>query len=89
MDRDRVSLPIFLRPSKSGDRFSPLGLGGTKKVKDFFIDLKVSKSLRGQIPLLCSKNHILWIVGLRLDDRVKVTSTTKRLIQLRYLEGLE
>ncbi len=89
MDRDRVSFPIFLRPSKSGDRFSPLGLGGTKKVKDFFIDLKVPKSLRGQIPLLCSKDHILWIVGLRLDDRVKVTSTTKRLLRLRYLEGLE
>ncbi len=87
MDRDRVSLPIFLRPRKPGDRFRPLGMGGTKKVKDFFIDLKVPKSQRPQIPILCSKDHILWIVGHRLDDRVKVTSRTKRTIYLHYREG--
>jgi len=87
MDRDRVSLPLFLRPSKSGDRFRPLGLGGTKKVKDFFIDLKVPKSQRRQIPILCSKDHILWIVGHRLDDRVKVTPDTKRTLGLHYREG--
>ncbi len=86
MDRDRVSLPIFLRPRKPGDRFRPLGLGGTKKVKDFFIDLKVPTSQRAQIPILCSKDHILWIVGHRLDDRVKVTSSTKRTIYLHYRE---
>jgi tRNA(Ile)-lysidine synthase len=84
MDRDRVSLPIFLRRRKPGDRFRPLGLGGSKKVKDFFIDLKVPKSQRPQIPILCSKDHILWIVGHRLDDRVKVTSSTKRTIYLHY-----
>ena len=89
VDRDRVSWPLFLRPSKSGDRFRPLGLGGTKKIKDFFIDLKVPKSQRPQIPILCSKEHIIWIVGHRLDDRVKVTASTDGLIQLLYLEGVE
>ncbi len=89
VDRDRISWPLFVRPSKPGDRFRPLGLGGTKKVKDFFIDLKVPKSQRPQIPILCSKEHIIWIVGHRLDDRVKVTPSTDGRIRLRYLEGVE
>ncbi|MEE9122098.1 MAG: tRNA lysidine(34) synthetase TilS [Syntrophobacteria bacterium] len=88
MDLDRVSFPLTLRSSKTGDRFRPLGLRGSKKLKDFFIDAKVPKSQRRQIPILCSKDHIIWVVGHRLDDRVKLTSNTSRVLRLRYLEGL-
>lgn len=85
MDLDRVSFPLVLRSCKPGDRFRPLGLGGSKKLKDFFIDTKVARGLRRQIPILCSKDHIIWVVGHRLDDRVKITSDTRRLLRLRYL----
>jgi tRNA(Ile)-lysidine synthase len=88
MDLDRVSFPLTLRSSKPGDRFRPLGLGGSKKLKDFFIDAKIPKSQRRQIPILCTKDHIIWVVGHRLDDRVKLTSHTRRLLRFRYLEGL-
>jgi tRNA(Ile)-lysidine synthase len=88
MDLDRVSFPLTLRSSKPGDRFRPLGLGGSKKLKDFLIDAKIPKSQRRQIPILCSKDHIIWIVGHRLDDRVKLTSHTRRSLRFRYLEGL-
>mgnify|MGYP001824553498 CR=1 FL=1 len=88
MDLDRVSFPLTLRSRKTGDRFRPLGLRGSKKLKDFFIDAKVPKSQRRQIPILCSKDHIIWVVGHRLDDRVKLTSNTSRVLRLRYLEGL-
>ena len=88
MDLDRVSFPLTLRSSKTGDRFRPLGLRGSKKLKDFFIDAKVPRSQRRQIPILCSKDHIIWVVGHRLDDRVKLTSNTSRVLRLRYLEGL-
>jgi tRNA(Ile)-lysidine synthase len=87
LDRSLVSLPLFVRPRKTGDRFRPLGMSGTKKIKDFFIDHKVPTSQRSQIPILCNKDHILWIVGYRLDDRVKVTPGTRRTIQLCYREG--
>lgn len=87
MDRDRVCFPLYLRPSKSGDRFHPLGLGGTKKVKDFFMDLKIPRSQRRQIPILCSNDQIVWVVGHRLDDRVKITSDTRRMLRLLYREG--
>ena len=89
IDLDRISFPLVLRSSMPGDRFRPLGLGGSKKLKDFFIDAKVTKSLRRQIPILCSKDHIVWVVGYRLDDRVKITSNTTRLLRLRYLEDHE
>ena len=88
MDPDRISFPLTLRSCRPGDRFRPLGLGGSKKLKDFFIDSKVPKSQRRQIPILCSPDHIVWVVGHRLDDRVKLTSDSSRLLRFRYLEGL-
>jgi tRNA(Ile)-lysidine synthase len=89
MDRDRISFPLFLRSSKSGDRFRPLGLDGSKKLKDFFIDLKVPRSHRRRIPVLCSKDHIVWLVGFRLDDRVKITTDTSRIARFCFRKGIE
>jgi tRNA(Ile)-lysidine synthase len=86
MDQDRVTFPLILRSSKPGDRFRPLGLGGSKKLKDLFIDAKVVRSQRRQVPILCSQDHIIWVVGHRLDDRVKITSHTTRLLRLRYVQ---
>jgi tRNA(Ile)-lysidine synthase len=89
MDLDRVSFPLVLRSSKAGDRFRPLGLGGGKKLKKFFIDAKIPRGQRRRIPILCSGEQIIWVVGHRLDDRVKVTANTSRLLRLLYVEGLK
>jgi tRNA(Ile)-lysidine synthase len=89
VDLDRISFPLVLRSSKAGDRFRPLGLGGGKKLKKFFIDAKIPRSQRRRIPILCSGEQIIWVVGLRLDDRVKVTAKSSRLLRLLYLEGVE
>jgi len=87
MDLDCVSFPLVLRPYKRGDHFRPLGLGGSKKLKDFFIDAKIPRNERRSVPILCCKERIIWVVGHRLDDRVKVKPNTRRLLRLRYLEG--
>jgi tRNA(Ile)-lysidine synthase len=89
MDLDRISFPLVLRSSKAGDRFRPLGLGGGKKLKKFFIDAKIPKSQRRRIPILCSGEQIIWVVGHRLDDRVKVRANTSRVLRLLYLKGVE
>jgi len=89
MDLDHVSYPLVLRAYRHGDRFRPLGLGGSKKLKDFFIDAKIPRNERYSVPVLCSEERIIWVVGHRLDDRVKVTPNTGRLLRLRYLEGAE
>jgi tRNA(Ile)-lysidine synthase len=80
LDADTIKWPLFLRSWKSGDRFRPLGLGGTKKLQDFFVDCKIPRSQRGRIPLLCDQEKICWVVGHRLDDRVKVTPQTRQVL---------
>jgi len=80
MDADAIRWPMTIRSWKPGDRFRPLGLHGTKKLQDFFTDSKIPRSERSRIPLLCDGEKICWVVGRRLDDRVKVTPQTKEII---------
>jgi tRNA(Ile)-lysidine synthase len=80
LDADKLKWPLTVRSWKPGDRFSPLGMEGSKKIQDFFTDTKIPKSKRRYIPLLCDMEKICWIVGYRLDDRAAITSTTMRVL---------
>ena len=81
IDYNKVKLPLKLRNRRSGDRFYPLKMKGLKKVKDFFIDNKIPKSYRNLIPILVdSEDKIIWIMGMRLDDRIKINSDTKKVL---------
>jgi len=82
-DADRVQFPLHVRGRHPGDRFAPLGLGGEKKLKDFYIDERVPFYDRDRIPLLCDRQKIIWVVGLRLSDAVRVTPETKRVLIMR------
>jgi len=77
IDYEKIKLPLRLRNRRDGDRFQPLGMKGTKKLKDFLIDLKVPLKQRDRIPLLTSGEQIVWVIGYRLDDRYKITDQTK------------
>jgi len=83
-DYDQVKTPLALRFRQKGDRFSPLGMSGTKKVKDFFIDLKIPSFQRDEIPLLLDRKGIIWIVGYRIDERAKVRKETRRILKISY-----
>jgi tRNA(Ile)-lysidine synthase len=78
---NNVRFPLILRNFHPGDRFSPLGMTGTQKVKDFFINNKISREDRGKYPMLLSDGRIIWVVGLRIDDSVKVTSATRTVLK--------
>ena len=82
-DADRVQFPLHVRGRRPGDRFAPLGLGGEKKLKDFYIDERVPFYDRDRVPLLCDQQKIIWIVGLRLSDAVRVTLETKKVLIMR------
>ncbi len=84
MDADKVKFPLRIRSFQPGDRFIPLGLGKTKKLQDFFVDEKVPRHMRPYVPILIDKEKIIWIIGHRIDDRVKVTPETKRTIYMRW-----
>jgi len=82
MDYERVRFPLTVRNFRPGDRFCPLGVKGSQKLKDFFIDHKVPRFERPKIPLLISGEMITWVVGYRIDERVKVTEKTKKILKL-------
>jgi tRNA(Ile)-lysidine synthase len=84
-DRDRLADPLLLRDVQPGDRFVPLGMKGHKKLKDFFIDLKLPLEARRRVPLLISRNEIVWVCGLRMDDRFKVTSETRNILRVEFM----
>ncbi|MDR1756540.1 MAG: tRNA lysidine(34) synthetase TilS [Culturomica sp.] len=84
LDADTFCFPLTVRNRQPGDRFFPLGMQGKqKKLSDFFTDLKVTNKQKKEIPLLTdAQGQILWVVGLRPDERFKVTSTTTRLLRI-------
>lgn len=86
LDFGRLEFPLRIRYWQRGDRFVPFGMKGMKKLSDFFIDRKIPKERKDRIPLLCNGNgDILWIAGLRSDNRYKVTPETRQILIVNYL----
>jgi tRNA(Ile)-lysidine synthase len=78
-DADRFSEPLVVRAWQAGDRFFPHGMKGkSKKLQDFFTDRKVARHARGTVPLLVAPEGILWVVGMRQDERFVVRDGTTR-----------
>lgn len=86
-DLDKCGDKLVVRSRQSGDRFQPLGMSQPKKLNEFMIDAKIPHPWRRRIPLVCSPQHILWVVGWRIDDRVKVTEDTKQVLRLKFERG--
>jgi tRNA(Ile)-lysidine synthase len=82
LDLDKLEFPLIIRRWEKGDYFQPLGMANMKKISDFFIDNKLSISAKENTWLLCSGENIAWIIGLRIDDRVKITENTKRILKI-------
>jgi len=83
-DFDKVGSRLTVRPRQSGDRFQPQGMSQTKKLSEFMIDAKIPRAWRPNIPLVCSPHHVVWVVGWRIDDRVKVTGNTEQVLHLKF-----
>jgi hypoxanthine phosphoribosyltransferase len=82
VDADRLEGPLVVRARRPGDRFRPLGMGTTKRLQDFLVDARVPRSARAALPLVVCGEQIVWVAGLRLDERFKVTAATRRLVRL-------
>ena len=81
-DYDRLHSPIYVRGFEPGDCFIPFGMEGKKKVKDLFIDLKIPRIKRTNIPLLFSQDNLVWVVGLRRSEKAKVIDSTNTVLKL-------
>ena len=69
---------MTIRKWKAGDHFYPLGMKQKKKLSDYFIDNKYSRFDKENIFILESAGKIVWIIGERIDDRFKITRSTKK-----------
>jgi tRNA(Ile)-lysidine synthase len=82
LDLENLQYPLLIRKWQQGDYFQPLGMTGFKKVSDFFIDEKIPLHQKEKTWLLCSGEKIVWIMGQRIDNRFKITSKTKNVLQI-------
>jgi tRNA(Ile)-lysidine synthase len=85
LNADRLSFPLMVRTFREGDSFIPLGMVGHKKLKDLFIDLKIPSHKRKLIPVLTFNGIPVWIGGIRIDDRFKVTQDTKKVLKVNLV----
>ncbi|TVR72188.1 MAG: tRNA lysidine(34) synthetase TilS [Marinilabiliales bacterium] len=86
VDAGMLHYPLLLRKWQKGDYFQPLGMGGLKKLSDFFIDNKFSIAQKERVWILASGSRIVWIAGHRLDDRFRITERTKDILMIEILE---
>ena len=83
-DADIVGETLTLRNWQPGDSFSPLGMTGHKKISDFLVDAKIPIYQKSNVLVLSNKDGIVWVCGLRVDERFKITENTKRILKLEF-----
>lgn len=89
-DADQLVYPLTVRSRLPGDIMRVMGLDGSKKVKDIFIDEKIPPSLRSQIPIVSdAEGQILWIAGIRRSTVAMVTQHTSSVMRITLVEGSE
>jgi tRNA(Ile)-lysidine synthase len=83
-DFDKTGNALSVRWRRPGDHFQPLGMEQTKKLNEFLIDARIPQAWRPRIPVVCSEEQIIWVVGQRIDERVKVTERTGKVLRLEF-----
>ena len=82
LDTQKLTYPLLVRKWQKGDYFYPKGMKGRKKLSKFFKDEKLSVPEKENIWLLCSRNEIVWIIGVRMDERFRVNEDTKSILRV-------
>ena len=84
IDGKKLPSDLVIRTRRDGDVFHPLSLGGTQKLKKWFIDHRISSAERDRQLLLCDGNEVLWIIGHAISDRLKIDDDTERVKKISF-----
>ena len=84
LSRASISEELWMRSRKAGDRFQPLGMEETKKLKDFMIDAHIPRAWREGVPLVVGKKGIAWVVGWRISQWARVTPETRDVVEITF-----
>lgn len=85
VDAEKIKFPLLLRKWKNGDRFYPFGLNGSKKVQDYFGDIKLNLFEKQNVWILESHDKIVWIVNHRADRRFAIDNKTEQIFKISVL----
>ncbi|MBN2861666.1 MAG: tRNA lysidine(34) synthetase TilS [Bacteroidales bacterium] len=87
LDFQKISFPIEIRKWKPGDYFYPLGMNNRKKLSDYFTDRKFSRIAKENVRIIESAGHIVWIIGERIDNRFRITGSTREALIIKIRDS--
>ncbi|MDA0841613.1 MAG: tRNA lysidine(34) synthetase TilS [Planctomycetota bacterium] len=82
VDMDAIQPPLRTRSRQPGDRFRPMGMQRSRKLKEVFIKCKLPRSQRDRMPLIEDKENIIWIPGIRLAEGYQILSSSARVLRI-------
>ncbi len=83
-DCDRITDNVVIRTRAEGDYLTIDSAGNHKSIQDYFVDEKIPRHLRDEIPLVCDGSHVMWVVGYRISEYYKISSNTTRVLEIIY-----
>jgi tRNA(Ile)-lysidine synthase len=86
LDADLVRQPLTIGRRRPGDRMRPLGLGTSKRLQDVLVDARVPRELRDALPIVSDSEEIVWIPGVTVSERKRVTPSTRRQLHLEIVQ---
>ncbi|HLQ28019.1 MAG TPA: tRNA lysidine(34) synthetase TilS [Ktedonobacteraceae bacterium] len=89
IDADSAGSLLQVRTRRPGDRIRPLGMAHEKKVQDVLVNERIARADRPYIPLFFSTSHCVWLAGVQIDDRVRLTNKTQRIVRLSIESALK
>lgn len=85
---EMLEFPLVIRNVRPGDRFIPLGMKQSQKLKKFFINNKIPRERRSRIPILISGGRVVWVAGFRIDERFKITRGTETVLRIKRVPAV-
>ena len=84
IDCDKINSVLVLRTPEPEDFIVINESGGRKKLSRLFTDFKLDRAKRGNVPVVADGNEIVWVVGMRLSERYKITDSTETIMEISY-----